>query len=324
MMKLSKTHFEEYLSANEKQDLHPSLNVIYNKLPNNINELPNIILYGPSGTGKYTQALKLLKRYSPSSLKYDKKMSVLFNKQNYYFKISDIHYEVDMSLLGCNSKTLWHELYTQLIDVISAKQYKYGIILCKNFHSIHNDLLECFYSYMQDNNLSINIVFLFITEHVSFIPDKIINCCQMINIPRPSKVQYEKCLNKKLTKLKTTNILNIKNIEDNVELHNPVDSICKKIINYMLDLDNLNFKEIREVLYDVLIYDLNIYDCVWFIVSYLINNDKLDENKMSDVWMKTFTFFKYYNNNYRPIYHMEHFVYYLVCSIHNLSYEELI
>ena len=32
MMKLSKTHFEEYLSSNEKEDLHPALNNIYKKL----------------------------------------------------------------------------------------------------------------------------------------------------------------------------------------------------------------------------------------------------------------------------------------------------
>ena len=82
-------------------------------------------------------------------LKYEKKISVNFNKQSYFFKISDIHYEVDMSLLGCNSKIIWHEIYCQIIDIITIKTEKIGYIVCKNFHAIHNELLEIFYSYMQ-------------------------------------------------------------------------------------------------------------------------------------------------------------------------------
>jgi len=66
-----------------------------------------------------------------------------------------------MSLLGCNSKLLWHEIYQQLVDIISAKTEKSGIIVCKEFHNIHSELLENFYSYMQNNNdSSINIKFI--------------------------------------------------------------------------------------------------------------------------------------------------------------------
>ena len=37
----------------------------------------------------------------------------------------------------------------QIMDSIIAKDNKTGIIVCKNFHCIHNELLEIFYSYMQ-------------------------------------------------------------------------------------------------------------------------------------------------------------------------------
>ena len=137
----------------------------------------------------------MFKKYSPTELKYEKKISVNFNKQSYFFKISDIHYEIDMSLLGCNSKLLWHEIYTQIIDIISAKTDKSGIIVCKYFHEIHSELLENFYSYMQQNNaISIDIKFIIITEELSFISDNILNCCEIINIGRPSKSNYNKCL----------------------------------------------------------------------------------------------------------------------------------
>ena len=185
-MKFYETHFEEYINSSQKINLHPKLDKTYKNFPKTINDLKNIIFYGPSGVGKYSQMFNSIKKYSPSELKYERKISVTYNKQQYFFKVSDIHYEVDMSLLGCNSKLLWHEIYQQIIDIISAKNNKYGIVVCKYFHNIHSELLENFYSYMQQNNaISVNLKFILITEELSFIPDNILNCCQVINISRP-------------------------------------------------------------------------------------------------------------------------------------------
>jgi len=46
-MKFHETHFEEYISSNQKEDLHPKMNKIYQKFPNNITDLRNMIFYGP-------------------------------------------------------------------------------------------------------------------------------------------------------------------------------------------------------------------------------------------------------------------------------------
>ena len=177
-MKFYETSYEEYINSIEKYNLHPEIKDICSSFPKNINNVENIIIYGPSGVGKYSQVLNIIKKYSPSELKYDKKIIAQTEKQQYIYKISDIHYEIDMSLLGCNSKLLWHEIYIQLIDIISAKTDKYGIIVCKYFHDIHNELLENFYSYMQQNAvISVNLKFILLTEELSFIPDNIMNCC---------------------------------------------------------------------------------------------------------------------------------------------------
>jgi Cdc6-like AAA superfamily ATPase len=108
-MKYYESHYEEYISSVDKYNLHPELVAIYNMFPQKINQLENLIIYGPSGVGKYSQILYLLRRYSPSELKYDKKITITTDKQEYIYRISDIHYEIDMSQLGCNSKLLWHE-----------------------------------------------------------------------------------------------------------------------------------------------------------------------------------------------------------------------
>ena len=319
-MKFYETHFEEYTSENARINLHSKLNKLYEKFPTNITELKNLIFYGPSGTGKYTQMLKAIQKYSPTELKYEKKISVTYNKQQYFFKISDIHYEIDMSLLGCNSKLLWHEIYQQVIDIISAKTEKSGIIVCKYFHEIHSELLENFYSYMQKNNaITIDLKFVIITEELSFIPDNILNCCEIIHINRPTKTSYVKCLKNKLpTNLKLENITNIKVLHlYNEDLMLQYKIICNKIINNIININEMQFLKFRDTLYDIFIYNLDITDCIWYILSTLVEQKKIKREQLSNVMIKTYCFFQYYNNNYRPIYHFENYLFYLSKQIHN-------
>jgi hypothetical protein len=319
-MKFYETHFEEYCSV--KNNLHPKLEKVFAKFPKQIYDLKNLVFYGPSGVGKYTQMLKAISKYSPSELKYEKKISITYNKSQYFFKISDIHYEIDMSLLGCNSKLLWHEIYLQLIDIISAKADKSGIIVCKYFHEIHSELLENFYSYMQQNNATaVDLKFILLTEELSFIPDNILNCCEVIHISRPSKISYNKCMRESLklpANIKLENITNIKNLHSSIdELMHPYKIICDKILDSMLNINELKYLKFRDMLYDIFIYNLDISECVWYIISYLTETGKIKESQLSQLLIKTYSFFQYYNNNYRPIYHLENYLFYLVSVIHN-------
>ena len=73
-MKINDDHFETYLNNYDNCSLHPKLAPTYKVLPKIMN---NIILYGPPGIGKYTQSLAIIRKYSPSNLKYEKKISNL-------------------------------------------------------------------------------------------------------------------------------------------------------------------------------------------------------------------------------------------------------
>jgi hypothetical protein len=318
-MKFLETHFEEYTNAVTQTNLHPKLEKIFSKFPNTLDKLGNLIFYGPSGVGKYSQLLHSIKKYSPSQLKYEKKLSITYDKKQYFFKISDIHYEIDMSLLGCNSKLLWHEIYQQIVDILSAKTNKNGIIVCKEFHNIHSELLENFYSYMQDNNSSaINIKFILLSEEISFIPDSILNNCNIISISRPSKTVYKKCLkDNNLSVSKLEDITNIKYLHSNTgELMYSYKIICDKILKEMIAINEMNFLNFRDLLYDIFIYNLNITDCIWYILTTLIHDKKIKKNDITRLLIKTYNFLKYYNNNYRPIYHLESYLLYLVSIIH--------
>lgn len=356
-MKFYETTADEYISSIEKYNLHDELTPLYNHFPKSIKQFENMIVYGPVGSGKYSQVLYLLKKYSPSELKYEKKMTVQSEKNTYTFHISDIHYEIDMSFLGCNSKNLWHDIFFQIVDIISVKQEKIGIILCKNFHMIHSELLEIFYSYIQQFNTShmnIEVKFILLTEHISFIPSNILNSCLVVNIQKPVKHKilqmvdnnlkkpdfyHEKSFLKRITnqyskmtkknreivdEIDTNTLMNIKEIHS-FSLLKTTEEIPKDIFNIICDQiikeieysENIHFTNFRDSLYDILIYNLDITECVWYILTHFIMNGQLKEKDISDIMQKTYTFLKYYNNNYRPIYHLESIMFYLITKIKN-------
>jgi hypothetical protein len=310
-MKFYEDHYVDYVSRVDEETLQPKLCKEYDKLPDSIEDLNNMIFYGPDGVGKYSQSLNFIKKYSASSLKYEKKIMFQLPKQSYNLKISDVHFEIDMEVLGCNSKTNWNSIYSNIVDIIDTNKDHKGIILCRNFQCIHNELLEIFYSYIQDN---VNIKYFILTTDVSFIPDIITNKCKIINVPF-----YSKTLCKKVIGCKCDYMSNIKYIKGGVEeLECLNNNICNKLISIIIDHNNINYTELREHIYSILTYNMDINNIIWYITKKLIKDNKIKSYKIGDVLEKTFRFFYLYNNNYRPIYHLENYFYYLVIIVNEL------
>lgn len=281
--------------------------------------LNNILIYGSKGRGKYTLALDIIKKYSESNLNYQKKMTNTYNKNDYNIKISDIHYEIDIDLLGCNSKNLFNILYNNIIDNILLKKKKEGIILLKNFHNIDYELLDIFYSYLQKIMFSkLKLKFIILTEHISFIPNDILNIFKTIYIEKISKSTYKKIYKvKDFDKINNLNYLKY-NIDCKILLE-PYKNICNKIIA-TISSENIDLHQIRTYIYDLLIYNINIYDAYYYIIETLIKKNLLNKTNINsnDLYNNTVIFFMYYNNNYRPIFHLENYIYYLVKVIHNI------
>ena len=424
-MKYYETTCPEYIAASKRFDMHPELEPISAKMPRSLSQLGNIILYGPSGAGKYTQFLRLIERYAVEPKRVvllreavkeqgridsfvglkTEKMTATTDKQKYEYHISDVHYEIDLSLLGCESKKLWNECFFQIVDIISAKSSKCGIILCKNFQSIHSELLDVFYSYMQHcRALNIHIAFAILTEHVSFIPNRILQCCKLIAVKKPaaelylgrdvrnslteskmtfgeSKITFgeskmtfgeSKMPESKMTESKITEsdyscvfasqkshksflqqihpcnsacgrsnvdfcgggvsgqedivpeyLLNIKETNVISKVDSPpkdvFNIVCDNIIAKMVQHNTLDILSLRENLYDILLYGLDITECLWYILYYFVENEILvddDGEVLSEIMDKMNAFLKYYNNNYRPIYHLESMFIYLITKIY--------
>jgi len=320
-MKYLSTKFEDYILECDKNNLHKDMKTIFN-VYDNINTMGHFIFYGPPGVGKYTQALNFIKKFSPSGLKYERKINIQLNaKKEYFFKLSDVHIEIDMSLLGCNAKVLFNEIYNSALDIFSTRHNHTGIIFCKNFHCIHNELLDVFYSYMQTlAHKNIKIIYILITEQISFIPDNILNRSELIAFKRPNKTTYNKCLKNVVKKDKElSKIKNIKNLISGIdELDNLNNKIINKIIYNIENYKTINFLEFRDIIYDIFIYNMDINECLYEIIGYFVENKKLDSEKLDSVFDNLYKFFRFYNNNYRPIYHLERYLYNLCKIIHGL------
>ena len=363
-MKYYETSFDEYILSKKHYNIHEDCDHIIKSLPKNIKNMPHIILYGPCGSGKYTQSLSIIQKYSSSDLKYDKKIFLFSDKSeqkknakssvgdkkkvnisvsrniDFVYRISDIHYEIDMMLLGCNAKSLWNDLYFQIIDIISVTSHKVGIILCKNMHMIHNELLEIFHSYinepLQKNNICVK--FILLTESVSFLPSNIQDVFDIVSIPRVKQdscckmIQNTHSSPEELGILKENlHICGEDAIENLKELHllkkvkpeeipvNVFNIIVDQIIKYILNPHTVAIPELRNSLYDMLTYNLDISECFMHIIFHLLEHGYISENGSRDIIIHLYKFFKYYNNNYRPIYHLECMI---VEIINKISFEK--
>ena len=337
-MKFLKNTFE--FNINNYNKIHDN-----NELENinSINEFNNIIIYGREGIGKYTEALYFIKKFSPSELKYEKKLAINSqnNKHDLYIKISDIHYEIDFQLLGYNSKILFNDFYNLVCEIICTKKNKQGIILCKNFEYIDNEILELFYSYLKnDIKKMCTIKFIILTTGYSFLSDNIINLSKIIALKVPKKYNIKKINNTNKSNTNKSNIINInkcniintninipndeninfnineiyiKNYKDALYLKNvkynksSLYNIYNKIIN-----NDVEFDILRNDLYDLLIYRIDINTFIWELIELLIINNNIDCNQCNHLLIKTFNFIIQYNNNYRPIFHLENYILYLI------------
>ena len=338
-----KKNYCEIINDNSVYSFNKELLAIINDENTNVskyNKFSNYIFYGPPCSYKYKSALKLIQYFSPSSLKYEKKLYISVPKTEFYIKISDIHYEIDIENFIYNSKSLWNDIYNIIYNSIASSELKKGYIVLRNFDKINCDLLDLLYNYMQKELFSsILIRFIIITECISFIPDKIINVSKILYFSKLTKKNIYALSNKAnkqffksksiedknaaknndpmldletlIYKVNNPNIYSILDISNNINYIEHHKSICETYIS-TLTSNNYNIRNIRTLLYDILIYNLNSQECFFYIIQNLILRKIINVNTISDLIIHSLIFFKNYNNNYRPIFHLESFTLYLI------------
>ena len=230
----------------------------------------NTIIFGGENSNKTDTALNMIREHSPSKLKYKRKIELEVNGENYYFNISDIHFEIDFELLGTNETSIWNEFINHVFCIIETKPKSNvnHIILCKNIHTMKDELLQIFYTFIRNK-----ITFIFTTQHVSFLPSTLKNKCQIIHLKKGKDYSTQYI------------------------------SYCDEIIEFVKEKKDDLFL-LRELLYNLLTYNFNMHTCFYYIYSSLLRSGHIKTDKMDEL----IEIIKKYNTNYRPIYHLESFV----------------
>lgn len=241
-------------------------------------EHKNIIIYGNNNIDNYCYALNSLKMLSKSELKYSRRIAINYNGEDVFFNISDIHFEVDFDLLGVNEYNIFLELFRHIKDnIVLNKDVFY--IMCLNFQMIKPELLTIFYSFMNDKKIR----FLFTTTKISFLCEKILFCSY-------------------IKKIKGTKI----------HEHVGQTQLINDLFNIVLQSNSVSLFQLRELLYKFLTFNYNIHDCITQLIFNLIQSNYIDDKNVYII-LKTFhQFIMKYNNNYRPIYHIESFILFLI------------
>ena len=313
-----------------------------------ISHMPNVLITGSQGVGKYHFALSLLQHLSPSRLRIYKKISV-DSKITYIMPASDIHFEVDFGLMVINAKTIWMDILKSILEISGTKHV---VIVCKNLHQMNEELLDIFYYLMPKIDM---IKWIFISEHIDFIPTEIINICERIGLKRPSK-QFYMSLREKIqsgedsphARFETSleSISNMYLLYDTVPLdvlekiqyakdhpshileneivHNHTTKltevfkgipISETLAAILIKNTEYNIIEIREHLYHILTYHIPIEDVMMGVYNELIKHREevgLTSENMNKICELNVNVLNYYKNNYRPIYHLEKWFYSLV------------
>jgi hypothetical protein len=224
--------------------------------------------------------------------------------------------------------------------------------------------------------LNIHIVFAILTEHVSFIPNRILQCCKLISVKRPDVELYQLANNREVEQHNSVNtkshkyfvqkinpstsisssssrdilsffgakrgknnneekpkivpeyLQNMKEMHSIAKIDSPpkdvFNIVCDNIIAKMVQHETLDIISLRDNLYDILLYGLDVTECLWYILYYFAESDIfVDETGevLSEIMDKMNAFLKFYNNNYRPIYHLESIFIYLITKIYRYPNE---
>jgi hypothetical protein len=178
-----------------------------------------------------------------------------------------------------------------------------------------------------------------LTEHLSFIPNNILNKCKIQSFGRPSKSTIEggigiqksgfnkDKLREIMAETDGKTIRNLKEIYSFALMNDsgqmPKDNfrvVCDNIIE-RLNIETsasasasassvfTNYAGFRDIQYDILIYNIDPLESICYILFYFLENDKIRHCYIDDLLNNLNTFMFQYANNYRSFFHLEYFIF---------------
>ena len=289
-------------------------------------ELPlgNYIFFGREGCGKYTMALNYIREYSENRLHSLRTLNLTFNKKTYVLPMSDVHFEVEMNLLGSSAKSLWVHIMQNVYDITVARRRKMSIVLCKNCHTItneHMDIMQSYVKHSSDPSRKCEVYYVFLTEHLSFIPREISHVFVVVRVPIYARQLVASTGDEAASVSVGGNricaeVLGPSHAEVCAEAGSASQLFkYRSIIDSTIERHIYRFRpedltSIRNAIYDIFIYHISPYDVVWSVFSRCCvrQSTSWGHGVFESLCFYIHEMFAQYNSNYRPILHIEKWV----------------
>ena len=119
--------------------------------------------------------------------------------------------------------------------------------------------------------------------------------------------------------MRTNDVLNLKELYSYESETKNGYELYDVILNNIINVNTIKFSTLRENLYNILIYNINVNEFLWYILKQIIvrkDEFKITNDKIGSIIDEIFLSLQLYNNNYRPIYHLEKIILTLIKQIH--------
>ena len=108
----------------------------------------------------------------------------------------------------------------------------------------------------------------------------------------------------------------MKRVKGNEIPTNVFNCVTDDLLHKIYHPDSFTISELRNSLYEMLVYNLDISECLTYIIFNLIQQSNISSDNINQLLINVYTFLKYYNNNYRPIYHLELIIVDIINKVH--------
>ena len=315
--------FEEFLFHEKRLRFYK--NVSYN------NDIPNIIIYGPNGSGKYTIATNILNSlYGQNVKKNLVKFNILKTPGNYkeveIFK-SNYHYEINVNKYLFNDNSTLCNLLNSLINTFNVKTLSYNIIIVRNIEFLQKEIINYFKCISEKHSSTVRLIL--ITSNFSSISSDLLGRFSSLRVPSPSNNEIKKYIkfvsNKEKIKISEKNIdLITKNCERNlnkltlilqfsitkntfVPYKDPLKYKIKEIIGLCNSKNVSNILVIRSKVYDLITQNHSINDIFKYLVKYIFKL-KVDINIKQNLLQHAAIYQHRTKKSYKEIIHIEAFI----------------
>ena len=284
------------------------------KILNNSDNIPNLLIYGPNGSGKQTILRLILKNLYGSSIINSKieTYEIKSKKINLNYLASSYHIEIDMRLYKQWDKHIL-DFLKSIVYTKNIAHNIHKIIIILHAENLSKQSQNCLRRIIEKTKLTAR--YIFTTNSLSKISDPIRSRFQCLRLRAPnndevslilkdickkenlklSKPALKKLLNDKpsgIINLKyTINLLQLSFINGKFKKHtyNYVNYM-KKMLRYMdckpNDLTVSRIDKIREHLYTLKIKQIESKNVIKYILEYFINKEEITDIQKINICKK--------------------------------------